>query len=96
MTQTHTITVEPFAKHVTVRANGAVVASSDHAMLLKEHVYPPVIYIPFADTRMDLLRETPVPRTHCEWKGVARYFDLELGDNRVEAAAWHYPDPRRA
>ena len=45
----HTITVEPLGKHVTVKSNGAVVASSDNALLLKEHVYPPVIYVPFAD-----------------------------------------------
>ena len=45
----HTITVEPFGKHVTVKSNGTVVASSDNALLLKEHVYPGVIYVPFAD-----------------------------------------------
>jgi uncharacterized protein (DUF427 family) len=61
-----------------------------------ETASPPTIYIPFADARMDLLREIPGRHTRCEWKGLAHYLDLELGDHRVEAAAWHYPDPRPA
>ena len=32
----HTITVEPLGKHVTVKSNGTVIASSDNALLLKE------------------------------------------------------------
>jgi uncharacterized protein (DUF427 family) len=88
--------VEPERRRVRIDHAGELIAESDRAVRVLETASPPTIYIPFADTRMDLLRETPVPRTHCEWKGVARYFDLELGDNRVEAAAWHYPDPRRA
>ena len=45
----HTITVEPYGKHVTVKSGDTVVASSDNALLLKEHVYPGVVYVPFAD-----------------------------------------------
>ena len=29
----------------------------------------------------------------CEWKGVATYFDVVVGDHRVERAAWTYREP---
>jgi uncharacterized protein (DUF427 family) len=31
----------------------------------------------------------------CEWKGVARYWNLLVGDERIERAAWSYPEPVR-
>jgi uncharacterized protein (DUF427 family) len=85
----HTITVEPFAKHVTVRANGAVVASSDRALLLKEHVYPPVIYIPFADIDFSMLAATD-SSTHCPFKGDASYWSIKDG---ARDAMWAYRHP---
>jgi hypothetical protein len=29
----------------------------------------------------------------CEWKGIARYFDVHVDGKRVTRAAWAYPDP---
>jgi uncharacterized protein (DUF427 family) len=43
---------------------------------------------------MDLLE----PSSHtsvCEWKGVARYHTLVIGDLRVPDIAWSYPQPNR-
>jgi uncharacterized protein (DUF427 family) len=85
----HAVTIEPFAKHVTVRANGAVVASSDQAVLLKEHVYPPVIYIPFADIDFGKLAATDTS-THCPFKGDASYWSVKDG---AKDAMWAYRDP---
>lgn len=31
----------------------------------------------------------------CEFKGVARYWDLQIGERRSERAAWSYPAPSR-
>jgi hypothetical protein len=31
----------------------------------------------------------------CEWKGLARYFDLEVKGRRSAEAAWSYPEPTR-
>jgi uncharacterized protein (DUF427 family) len=31
--------------------------------------------------------------TFCEFKGVASYFDLVVGDERIERAAWTYENP---
>ena len=32
-------------------------------------------------------------RSLCEWKGQARYWDIVLGGERLEAAAWSYASP---
>ena len=29
----------------------------------------------------------------CEWKGVASYFDVVVGDRRLNRAVWNYPNP---
>ena len=85
----HTITVEPLAKHVTVTANGAVLASSDRAMLLKEHVHAPVIYIPFADIDFGKLAATDTS-SHCPFKGDASYWSVKDG---ARDAMWAYRHP---
>src|SRR5258708_1326469 len=85
----HTITVEPFGKHVTVRSNGAVVASSDSALLLKEHNHPAVAYIPFADINFDKLSANDTS-THCPFKGDARYWSVRDG---ATDAMWAYQQP---
>ncbi|QDU98810.1 hypothetical protein Pla8534_67210 [Lignipirellula cremea] len=41
---------------------------------------------------MDFLEPTQ-RQTWCEWKGNARYFDVVVGDRRIENAAWAYPSP---
>lgn len=32
-------------------------------------------------------------RTVCEWKGVASYFDMVVGDSCIAGVAWTYRDP---
>ena len=31
--------------------------------------------------------------SHCEWKGVARYYDVVTPDVQIPGAAWGYDDP---
>ncbi len=85
----HTITVEPLGKHVTVKSNGTVIASSDNALLLKEHVYPPVVYVPFADIDFGKLSATDTS-TYCPFKGDASYWSVKDG---AKDAMWAYQRP---
>ena len=85
----HTITVEPSDKHVTVKSNGMVIASSDNALVLQEHTYPPVIYIPFADIDFGKLEATDTS-THCPFKGDASYWSVKDG---ASDAMWAYQHP---
>jgi uncharacterized protein (DUF427 family) len=85
----HTISVAPYGKHVTVRSNGAVIASSDKALVLNEHTHQPVVYIPFADIDFGKLAATDTS-THCPFKGDASYWSVKDG---AKDAMWAYQDP---
>jgi uncharacterized protein (DUF427 family) len=67
-------------------------AYTSHAKRVLETRDPPVYYVPPEDVRMEhlsLAGGTPF----CEWKGVARYYDIEAGERKGCQAAWFYPDP---
>ncbi len=34
--------------------------------------------------------------THCPWKGQASYYDIVVGDEVNEGAAWYYSEPKPA
>ena len=84
--------MDPSDEHVVVRHRGAVVADTRRSVRVLETSQPPAYYLPPDDVDMALL----VPSTRqsfCEWKGVASYFDVVVGDVTTPAAAWTYRDP---
>jgi uncharacterized protein (DUF427 family) len=70
--------------------NGAVLAESDRTIRLEGHHY-------FPPDSVD--RRYLQPSSHAtlrRWKGVASYYDVEVGGSRLPAAAWCYPEPSPA
>jgi len=88
----HPITISRNGNRVRVTFRGQVIADTTHALTLKEASYPPVQYIPRADTRMNLLSRTS-HHSHCPYKGDASYFAVEAGGSKVENAVWSYEQP---
>jgi len=84
--------VEDSKKHVKVIFNNRVIAETKEAKRVLETSSPPVYYIPPKDIKMEYLVKT-ARRTLCEWKGVANYYTVVVGDKRAENAAWFYPEP---
>ncbi len=84
--------VEAAPERVRVDFAGRTIADSARALRVVETAGAPVYYIPRDDVAMDCL-EPAAGWSLCEWKGIARYWDLVAGDRRSEAAAWSYPDP---
>jgi uncharacterized protein (DUF427 family) len=80
------------SRHVQVEVDGETLADSHHPVLLFETGLPPRYYLPKTDVRMELLRPS-ASRTGCPYKGTAEYYDLVLGDERREDAAWWYRSP---
>jgi uncharacterized protein (DUF427 family) len=79
-------------KLVQVEFGGVMLAQTRRAQRVLETSHPPVYYIPPEDVRLDCCQ--PTARTSfCEWKGMAAYYDLVVGERHLEAAAWYYPDP---
>lgn len=86
--------LEPSRRQIEVRFAGQTVAASARAYRVLETSHPPVYYLPPEDVRMDCLHENP-RATWCEWKGLARYYDVSVGEVTAPAAAWYYPLPTR-
>lgn len=84
--------LEPTSKLIEVVVADGVIAKSVNAFRVLETSHPPVYYIPPADIRLGLLRPT-AGQSFCEWKGVARYFDVIVGERIIKDAAWAYPNP---
>ena len=70
--------------------NGAVLAESDDTVVVEGNHYFP---------RESLVAErfSPSEKTSfCPWKGTASYLDVAVEGDVNPAAAWYYPDPRKA
>jgi uncharacterized protein (DUF427 family) len=67
-----------------------VLAESDETIVVEgNHYFPP--------DSLDISHLQPsAKRSVCPWKGVADYYDVEVDGERLEAAAWYYPDPKPA
>jgi uncharacterized protein (DUF427 family) len=88
----HPIAIQPEPRCVRVLAGGQVLAETKRALSLREASYPPVLYIPRDDARMDFLRPSS-HRTHCPHKGEASYFSICLPTGLEPDAVWSYESP---
>ena len=77
---------------VAVEFNGQRIAASTATYRVLETSHPPVYYIPPGDIVPGCLQPTP-RSSFCEWKGVAAYYTVVVGDRQAENAAWYYPSP---
>jgi uncharacterized protein (DUF427 family) len=75
-----------------VGLGGVLVASSRRTIRILETSHPPTFAFPPEEVRLELLRPAS-GRSVCEWKGVASYWTVTVGDAVAEGAAWSYPHP---
>lgn len=85
--------VEPSDETVVVVLGGQEIVRTTSALRVLETSHPPTYYLPITDVLDGVLRPA-AGHTTCEFKGVASYWDLVVGDRVAAAAAWSYPDPR--
>jgi uncharacterized protein (DUF427 family) len=84
--------VERVAERIRIEFGGVLLADSQRAYRVIETSSPPTYYLPPEDVRMEHLE----PRDHstfCEWKGIAKYWSVRVGNSLAEDAAWSYPEP---
>ena len=86
------ISIYPLTTRVRVDVEGQVLADTLHALELTEPGYPPRLYLPRSDVDMSRLVESDT-RTHCPFKGDARYFHVEVNGRRYQDAVWSYEQP---
>jgi len=83
--------LEAVPQLIEVRLGGALVARTMRALRVLETHHAPSYYLPPDDIRA-MLR--PVAgSSFCEWKGIARYFDVTAGTTTARRAAWCYDEP---
>ena len=84
--------IEKIQDHIRVIFGGETIAESYRASRILETSHPPVYYLPPDDVRLEFL--VPVSgKSFCEFKGVARYWSLNVNGKRSDRAAWSYPAP---
>lgn len=69
-------------------------ADSHDCLRVLETSHPPAFYVPRDDVRTDLLSRS-ARTTRCEWKGIATYWNVDIGGETVRDVCWSYemPDP---
>lgn len=80
---------------IEVRALGQVLAQTRRSLRVLETFHPPTYYLPPEAMRLEWLKPA-VGHSFCEWKGVASYFSVVVGDQRLERVVWSYADPTPA
>jgi uncharacterized protein (DUF427 family) len=66
--------------------NGELIAESDRFEIVEGNVY-----FPPESVKADLLRPSDT-HTVCDWKGIASYYDVVVGEQVNRDAAWYYPE----
>ncbi|KPJ89190.1 MAG: hypothetical protein AMS18_12665 [Gemmatimonas sp. SG8_17] len=84
--------VEDFPGRIRIVFSGKTIVDTTRAKRVLETSHPPVYYIPPDDIDPQCLKSA-AGESWCEWKGVARYFDVEAGNASAPRAAWYYPHP---
>ena len=79
--------------HIRVEALGEILVETSRSLRVLETFHPPTYYLPPETFRQDLLIPVSGRPSFCEWKGLAKYFDLMVGQRRLEHAIWTYPSP---
>lgn len=83
--------LESVPQRVAIRLGGVLVAETTRALRVLETHHAPTYYLPPEDIVATL---HPVQgSSFCEWKGVARYFDVIAGNKTALRAAWAYDRP---
>jgi uncharacterized protein (DUF427 family) len=86
----------PSTRHMRVEALGRLLADTHRSLRVLETFHPPTFYLPPEAFDGAMLRPAG-GRSFCEWKGLARYFDVVAPDGRaLERVVWQYPDPAPA
>ncbi len=84
--------LEETNKHIRIIFNGATIVDTHNAQRMLETSHPPTYYIPPEDIKMEYLISTP-KSSFCEWKGIAAYYTVQVGEKTAQNAAWYYPNP---
>jgi uncharacterized protein (DUF427 family) len=70
--------------------NGVVIAESSNCEIVENNYY-----FPPDSVQREFLRPSE-KHTECGWKGTASYYDVVVEGEKIEDAAWYYPEIKPA
>ncbi|MGH9093943.1 MAG: DUF427 domain-containing protein [Acidimicrobiales bacterium] len=88
----HRVDVRRSSRRVEVLAGTEVIATSSRAVAVNETGLPTRWYLPADDVTSGVLQSSDTT-TVCPYKGVARYWSVDIGGRRLDDAAWAYEEP---
>lgn len=83
--------LEPVPQRILIRLGGQVIADTTAAFRVIETHHAPSYYLPPGDVTATL--HPAAGSSDCEWKGMARYYDVVAGAVTARRAAWAYDRP---
>jgi uncharacterized protein (DUF427 family) len=84
--------LESVGERLLVKYHGEIVADTAHGYRVLETRHPPAYYFPPDCVTRELL-EVENDTSLCEFKGIARYWRLQVGNTVSPTAAWSYSKP---
>ena len=78
---------------IRVEALGEILVETQRSLRVLETFHPPTYYLPPEAMNQGLLVPAPGRPSFCEWKGVASYYDVVAGEQRINRAVWTYNHP---
>jgi uncharacterized protein (DUF427 family) len=85
--------VQPVPQRISVKLGGQSLIVTHNALRVIETHHAPTYYLPIAELEGDLVPASG--RSYCEYKGVAQYWTVTLGDVTVQRAGWSYDAPTK-
>jgi len=83
--------LEPVPQTLRILLGGEVVAETTRGFRVLETHHAPTYYLPPDDVAAAL--SSAQGRSLCEWKGVASYWDVAMGEVIAPRAGWSYAEP---
>ena len=85
--------LETSQDQIRVEALGEILVETQRSLRVLETFHPPTYYLPPEAMNQGLLVPAPGRPSFCEWKGVASYYDVVAGEQRINRAVWTYNHP---
>ena len=85
--------LETSQDQIRVEALGEILVETQRSLRVLETFHPPTYSLPPEAMNQGLLVPAPGRPSFCEWKGVASYYDVVAGEQRINRAVWTYNHP---
>lgn len=84
--------IEQVSAHIRIVNNNDTIFDGNRSFRILETSHPPTYYLPLSGFKEGVLLRTD-RSSFCEFKGVAHYYHIRVGQKIIESAAWGYDNP---